>query len=222
LVNYYNSAASAHFSGVAKANPITIDIHDGRQFSPDYDYGAMGTGRGFGFQATVTFRLSAIASDLGVQNAADSLFVFEIFGSSDGKSIDQSLLATSIPFMVQPGTGYQGQLFPFTFGAQQHYLVNFRRLDGLEFGSNLGTRYSWEDLGVFLPRDYGLITLIEGFEGVAPHPNNPLIPHMRLTAESVGAPIPEPTTVVMLGTGLAAMTVRNWRRRKSHTNRLRH
>src|SRR5687768_7619150 len=91
--------------GVARAAVITLDAGD--LHSANYLPGQVGGGRGFGFLTDETFTLSAVALDLSVGVADATLYQYEIFGSTDGHAADGGLLASSGPFTLAAGTGYQ-------------------------------------------------------------------------------------------------------------------
>ena len=195
---------------VARADVITLDA--GQLHSTNYLHGQVGWGRGFGFLTDETFTLSAVALDLSVGVADGTLYQHEVFGSTNGHAADLGLLASSTPFTLAAGTGYQDQALSFTFNAGSHYVINFSRVDNDSLGSNIGAHYSPEDPGTFVPHDYGILTMLDGFEGATPDSFNGFIPHARLTFDAAATPIPEPASLTLVGLGLATLARR--RRRK--------
>ena len=200
---------SGFFTGSVRADQLTLD--QGRLYSDSYGDGGMGNGRGIGFHADETIQMSALAIDLSVPVAASAaIYRFQVYASSDGHSA--SWLLASTDFSLAATSGYQDKPFNFTFIQDYFYVIHFRRADGGYLGQvgGVGAKYSWEDVGTFVPYDYGVLTILEGFEGSTPYPNNPLLPHMRMTI------VPEPTTVTLalIGTGILALA-----RRKTQVNR---
>ena len=125
---------------VARAGVITLDA--GPLHSSNYLPGQAGFGRGFGFLADETFTLSAVALDFMVVAGNGTLYQFEVFGSTNGHAADGGLLASSAPFTLATGTGYQDKSLSFTFNANSFYVVNFSRVDNGDLGSNIGAHYS--------------------------------------------------------------------------------
>jgi hypothetical protein len=196
--------------GVARAEMITLDA--GQLYNANYLPGQTGLGRGFGFLADGTFTLSAVALDLTLIAPNGTLYQYEVFGSTNGHAVDGGLLASSAPFTLAAGMGYQDTSLSFTFNAGSFYVVNFSRVDNANLGSNIGAHYSVETS--FLPHDYGILTMLEGFEGAnADFPNNALIPHARLTFDTAPTPVPEPTSLSLAGVGLAMLARRRLRKR---------
>jgi hypothetical protein len=192
----------------------TITLDAGPMFSPNYDYGGMGSGRAFGFAADEDFTISSLGFDLGILQTDATLYRYDIFGSSNGHVADGALLA-STTFTLAASTGYQDRALAFAFNAGDFYVINFRRVDGFALGDNLGTHYSWESINntTFVPHDYGILTMLEGFEGATPNNSNPLIPWARMSYETAEVqPVPEPATLILLGSGLAGAAIRNRRR----------
>ena len=128
---------------LAQADVITLDA--GQLLTANYLSGQVGGGRGFGFLTDGTFALSAVALDLSVGVANGTLYQYEVFGSTNGHAADGGLLASSAPFTLAAGTGYQDRPLSFTFNAGSFYVVNFSRVDNADLGSNIGAHYSSED-----------------------------------------------------------------------------
>lgn len=187
-------------SSQVSASVLTLD--QGRIYSDSYDNGGMGSGRGIGFQVNQSFNMTKLAIDLNVVSA-QSGFQFDVYSSSDGHNAGS--LLNSVLFGLNAGSGYQDQSFNFAFQMGNYYVINFKRTDDQWLGSNLGTYYAWEDVGSFVPHNYGAITVLEGFEGAFPNNGNPLIPFMRLTTDIGENNVPEPTTMLLLGFGLVAL-----------------
>lgn len=183
-------------------NATVLTLDQGRDYSASYDNGGMGSGRGIGFQVNQSFNMTKLGIDLNVLSAQNG-FEFDIFSSSNGHNAG-SLLG-SVLFNLGAGSGYQDQAFNFSFLAGNYYVINFKRSNNAALGSNLGTHYAWEDVGSFVPYNYGAITVLEGFEGAFPSNGNPLIPFMRLTTDIGHTNVPEPGTIALLGLGLAGL-----------------
>lgn len=176
----------------AVAAELTLDL--GRAYSTGWSNGGMGSGRGLGFHADENFSINSFAIDLSVPGAETSpQYTFEIFDSTDGHTAGQLLASTN--FYLTEGEGYQLQPLVFSFVAGNFYVINFSRVDGQHLGQ-LGTHYSWEDVGTFVPYDYGVLTLLEGYEGADPNPSNPLIPWVQFSDVQIS--VPEPVSVPAL------------------------
>ena len=182
----------------SQADVVTMD--QGRLYSNSYDNGGMGSGRGLGILFTQDFVMSALGIDLQVRSA-DQGFEFAIYSSADGHTAG-GLLASQT-FDLNAGSGYQDQAFSYTFHQGSYYVINFARTNGASLTSNLGTLYSWEDPGSFVPYQYNGMTLIEGFEGSSPNPSNPLLPHMQFISASANN-VPEPGSIALVAAGLLA------------------
>lgn len=185
---------SVPLAAMAQSGDLTLD--QGRLFQADYDGGAgsMGSGRGIGFQANTDFSINAIAINLSVPESATSVeYEFEIYASPDGRSAGALLASTT--FFLSAGEGYQPQNFAFEFTNSSFYVINFSRVDNAVL-DQLGTIYSWEDPAPFnppyVPFDYGVLTLLEGFESAFPEADNPLVPHFRLSLGEGQVEPPEP------------------------------
>ncbi|MBL8820270.1 MAG: PEP-CTERM sorting domain-containing protein [Planctomyces sp.] len=140
--------------------------------------------------------------------AAAPLYTFELFSSSNGHTAGSLLAATT--FNLVTGTGYQDKAFSYSLNAGSYYVINFSRVDNGHL-TGLGTKYSWEDPGSFVPYNYGILTMLEGFEGSSPSSPNPLIPHMRLGYGSHAA-VPEPASMAVWGLGAIGIAVAHRRR----------
>lgn len=181
------------------ADLVTMD--QGRLYSStDYANGGMGSGRGLGLLFTQDFAMSAFGMDVNVL-AGESGLKFSIYSSADGHTAGG--LLSSLSFGLSAGTGFQDTAFNFTFHQGSYYVINFAREDGANMGSNLGIKYSWEDVGSFTPYNYGPLTVIEGFEGANPDNSNPLLPHMRLFSGGT-QDLPEPGSMALVAAGLLA------------------
>lgn len=195
--------------GQVQAAVLTMD--QGRHYSLNYDNGGMGTGRGVGFQANQDFQISSLGIDLRVPDSATApLYTFELFSSSDGSTTGSLLSAVTFNLVV--GSGYQDQGFNYAITKDSFYVINFSRVDDQHLGQ-LGTKYSWEDRGVFVPHDYGILTVLEGFEGANPNSSNPLIPHMRIGYAGVSA-VPEPSSLAIFAIGACVAGFGGRRRRR--------
>ncbi len=206
-------------ASTAAAVELTLD--QGRLYSADYANGAVGSGRGLGFLADENFSMSTFAMDLSVPAAETAPeYIFEIFSSPDGRTAGALLASTT--FFLAEAEGYQPQPFNFDFVAGNFYVMNFSRVDNSGLGQ-MGCKYSWEDTGAFVPYDYGVLTLLEGFEGSSPDPSNPLIPHVQFDG---AFQVQETTPVPALNTiGLIALlslimitVVMTYRNRYGHRN----
>lgn len=186
----------ATLSSASQADVISLD--KGRAYSSNYDNGGMGGGRGIGFEANEVIHMTALGIDLNVPSQGSN-YLFQVWSSTDGHQANSVLASTN--FTLKAGTGYQDQALDYTFEQGKYYVINFTNTLG-SLG-NLGTKYSWEDPGSFVPYNYGALTVIEGFEGHTPNNSNPLIPHMRL--ETAATNVPEPASLALLGLGLAGI-----------------
>ncbi|MDL5030554.1 PEP-CTERM sorting domain-containing protein [Pelomonas sp. APW6] len=192
------AALLATVSLSSHATLLTLD--QGRVYSSGYDNGGMGGGRGVGVLFNQNFSMSALGIDLNVLSAQQG-FKFSIYSSTNGHTAGS--LLSSVSFNLNAGSGYQNQAFNFSFLQGSYYVINFARSDSAWLGSNLGTKYSWEDPGSFVPHNYGALTVIEGFEGAAPSNSNPLLPHMQLVGGGSNN-VPEPGSLALLAAGLLA------------------
>jgi hypothetical protein len=196
--------------GAVSAQADILQFDQGGLYSPSYDYGGMGTGRGIGFVVDQDFSITSVGINLGVnQDALGAEYVFSIYSSTNGSDAGSVLASTSFNDLAL-GEGWVDRALNFSFSTGSFYVVNFGRADD-GYLQSLGTIYSWEDQGA-APFDYGPLTVLDGFEGAPPNNGNPLVPHMRFNA-SVGA-VPEPATWAMMivGFGAVGASIRSRRR----------
>lgn len=181
---------SALVTAPASAAVVTLD--HGVIYSNTYYVGGMGAGRGIGFQADQNFSTTAVAINLSVTgNANATPYKFDLFASQDGHTA--GALLKSVSFNLNLGQGYQDEAFDFNFVQNSFYVLNFARVDSNAL-QGLGVIYSWENGSAF---NYGILSVLEGFEGAFPNNGNSLIPHMRLTTGQASQ-VPEPGSIALM------------------------
>lgn len=190
--------------GITNASATAIQMDQGDLYSPlYYGVGTMGTGRGVGFSVSTAFHMSTLGIDIGVPNATVDLFEFQIYSSADGHNAGALLAVTQ--FQLAQGEGWQDFAFAYDFAAGFSYVINFTGATG-GLPAEFGTMYSWEPSAHV---DYGVLNVVEGFEGAFPNPGNPLVAHFRI--DGATAPVPEPGTMLLLGSGLLGLAARRRR-----------
>ena len=178
-----------------------IQMTGGTHYSASYDNGGMGSGRGIGFVANSSFDMSSFGIDISVLSATSDLYKFDVFASTDGHSAGSLLTSTS--FNLAVGNGWQDFAFNYSFVAGNAYVINFARLGGGHLGT-LGTHYSWEPSAHI---NYGVLSIVEGFEAEPPQNDNPLVMHTRMnyTAGSTNNVPDHGSTLLLLAGGFCGM-----------------
>lgn len=191
----------------ASAYADVVKLDGGIAYSTtSYEVGGMGGGRGIGFKANDSFSTSAVGIDVSlIGNANASPYQFQLYSSTDGHTAGTLLKTATFSFNL--GNGYQDAAFAYDFQKNTYYVLNF--LSAVNQLGSVGTMYSWEGSS---PINYGIVSVIDGFEGANPSNYNPLIPHMRLTT-AASADVPEPGTVVLMGLALVGFAARRKTRR---------
>jgi hypothetical protein len=132
-----------------------------------------------------------------------------------------ALLATASVSIADVGLAFYDVPISFTFLAGQRYDVAFRgNLPGTSWGFNAQTSMPFYAFNRSAPGGaytVGPVKVVDGachpFDGCSGYANT-LLPHVRL--ESVSAtPVPEPTTLALLGSGTIAIVARRARRRQA-------
>jgi hypothetical protein len=189
------------------ASATTLELTGGTLYDTDYHFGGMGSGRGIGFVADEAFTMNTFGIDIGVQAANSVQYKFELFASTDGHTAGSLLASTN--FLLAAGNGWQDFAFNYSFTAGSAYVLNFARVDSQWLTGNLGTHYSWEPSAHI---DYGVLSIVEGFEADPADNYNPLVIHTRLNYNSS---VPDSGSILVLLTLGSVALVGAARRRRA-------
>ena len=182
-------------------------------YTAEYAMGTMGHGRGIGFLADDSFRMTSFGMDLNVLETTGVVYRYDLYSSTTGHEVGGLLATTS--FTLGAGAGYRDVDFVYDFLAGSSYVINFSRADGYDLAWGAypdgvygvgapGTHYSWEGTESLI--DYGVLTMKEGFEGAFPTSGNPLIAHTRMSYTFSTERVPDhAATVMLVGIALAAL-----------------
>ena len=185
---------------LSSAHAAVVTMDQGDLYSTQYyGVGTMGGGRGIGFTVMTDFHMNTIGIDLGVPfNTGSALYEFDIFESLDGNTA--GILLATTQFTLSQGEGWQDFALAFDFLSGKSYVINFTGANMSGLPAEFGVMYSWEPSALV---NYGILGMVQGFEGAFPNNGNPLVPHFRInyTTQSV----PEPQTLALFAFGLAGM-----------------
>lgn len=192
---------------LAQAQAAVVELNAG----PHYESGGTGgSGRGIGFLANQDFTMNAF----GIYADLLSLsFDVDIYSSSDGHAAN-TLLDTFTANLNAQGFGWYDIATDFNFVNGNYYVVNWSPTNNdssWEGTTDPGIDYYYDTEA---PYNFGIITLVEGFEGSFPNSGNPLYPHSRITFNAEQGPvIPEPATMTLFGIGIAGIASRVLRKK---------
>ena len=183
---------------------VPLEVNSG-SFAWTGQAGFEGGGRGQGFYANEDF----VVTSIGIFGDLKSeLFDLVIYSSTDGSNTG-GVLKTATELEGGGGNTWNDIAIDFIFEAGNYYIVNWRPSD-LGHSDWVNTIDYYYDYS--LPRTLGPLTLVEGLEGTdAENPDNLIHPNMRY---DIFNPIPEPTTMLLFGTGLAGLALLRSRRKK--------
>lgn len=185
------------------AQALPIEVNSG-VFAGTGTSGYEGGGRGQGFLADSDFSVTSIGifGDL-----KDELFDVVIYSSTDGSNTG-NIISSATAQAGGIGNDWNDININFSFHAGSHYIVNWRPND-LGYHDWVNTIDYYHDYA--LPVTIGPLTLLDGLEGTyAENPENLIHPNMRY---NVTNPVPEPSTIILLGLGLLGLFGVNFRKK---------
>jgi len=149
-------------------------------------FGAVGSGRGIGFQADAAFTVDSVGF---YGNLNQESFDVVIFSSTNGNQAN-SILTSSTAVVGGTGIGWNEISINYSFNAGDYYVLNWRP-------TNISTD-TWGAAAFYrdsvLPAVIGegdLVTLINGVEGFgAENFSNTLHPNLRVNTVVSAVPVP--------------------------------
>lgn len=165
----------------------------------DYGYvtGGTGAGRGIGIYANQDFTMNSFGIYGDIANGSYDVVVY----SSTSGSTPGAVMATYTNSLINTGTDWYDMSTNFGFTTNQYYIVNWRSTNSSNPNWSDNLQYYYEYYGTpQLPRNFGILTAIDGMEGYDANNGNSLLCHFRLDYNQPA--IPEPASLSLLGLGL--------------------
>jgi hypothetical protein len=169
------------------------------------------------FDALATFSISSAGIMFDPLNGGATSIAVDIFQSNFGSSnTSGALLGTATAPVVDVGMAFYDVPIVFTFLAGQRYDLAFRSVAPANWGFGLNDMqfYNYNNSAPGGPYGVsGLVSVLDGGANTEGGYGNSVMPHERFNTDAQATAVPEPTSLLLLGTGVVAGLYRRRRQK---------